>query len=154
MEWLGKEKLRLSRATLSELQLQRTSWPNLFPMFQLALNHSTFTQQSNIAPLGASTTLEESPPIATFLRSTTSETVTIPQALHDLCFNIFELFNRAEELHPIVQCSLALSWRSGTGCVSKKLRSNCQIFLKVISFWLPERTFTKERNYGCNRRAL
>ena len=111
VERLGKELLRVSRAILSELQLQHTSWPDLVPMFQLALNNSPSPQRNNTAPLTAFTRLEASPPIATFLRSATAQTVTLTQAQQERCVNISELVKRAEELHPIVQCTLTESRR-------------------------------------------
>lgn len=81
IERLGQELLHISRALLSELQMQPTSWPDLLPLFQNALNNSPSPASQNIAPITAFTGLKPSPPITTFMRTDTGKPMTVDAAL-------------------------------------------------------------------------
>ena len=107
VERLGKELLRVFRAVLSELQMLPAEWPDLLPLVQSSLNQSPSPQRRNYAPVTAFTGLEPTPPISTFLRSSTADTVSVDDIRLETLINIESLKDLVATLHPVVQVSVA-----------------------------------------------
>lgn len=76
---LGKEVLLVARSLLSELQLGKTEWIDLVPLFQSATNNSPSPQRKNVAPISAFTGRPPTTPLSTFLVSQTAQLVTISE---------------------------------------------------------------------------
>lgn len=106
VERLGRELLRVMRSVLSELQMPFTEWPDILPLVQSALNNSPSPQRGNISPFTAFMGREPTAPIATFLRNSTTKSVTVDATKLESLMNITQLKNRVAELHPIVENTL------------------------------------------------
>lgn len=109
VERLGKELLRVFRSITSELLLRPEEWPDLLPIVQSALNNAPSPQRRNIPPVTAFTGLDSSPPIATFIRSSTTTPMTISDVARERAVNLYALQTKIAELHPLVQESLESS---------------------------------------------
>jgi len=107
VERLGKELLRVLRATLSELQMDNKEWPDLIPMVQSVLNNSPSPQRGNVFPCMAFMGRDPTPPVCTFLRSATATPVTVSQAIRESQMNTEELVTICGDLHPRVHQTLA-----------------------------------------------
>ena len=103
---LGRELIRVLRATLSELQMDHDEWPDLIPMVQSVLNNSPSRQRGNVCPVTAFMGQEPSTPIKTFMHSSTIESVTLTDLQHESAMNVEDLLKACEDLHPRVQATL------------------------------------------------
>lgn len=103
VERLGKELLRVFRSVSSELQTRPDEWPDLLPLVQSALNNAPSPQRANVSPVTAFTGMEATPPIATFIRSSTARPVSISDTQRERILNMEKLKQRVSELHPIEQ---------------------------------------------------
>lgn len=106
VERLGKEVLRVFRSVCSELQLRPEEWTDLLPLIQSALNNAPSPQRGNVSPLTAFTGSDPTPPISTFIRSSTSTPVSITDVQRERSLNIAALLSKMADLHPIVQDSV------------------------------------------------
>ena len=73
------------------------------PLVQSALNNAPSPQRGNVAPITASTGMEPSPPLATFLRTVTTKPVTLSEVQRERAINTEALTARVAELHPLVE---------------------------------------------------
>lgn len=103
VERLGKELLRVFRSKSSELQMRPNEWPDLLPLVQSVLNNAPSPQRANVSPVTAFTGMEASPPISTFIRSSTTTPVTVREAQQERLSSIYDLRKTIDDLHPIVQ---------------------------------------------------
>lgn len=106
VERLGRELLRVLRSTLSELQMDHQEWPDLIPIVQSVLNNAPSPQRGNISPITAFMGREPTPPIQTFLRTSTSKPVSLTELQLESMMNVEELLKLCAEIHPRVQSSL------------------------------------------------
>lgn len=106
IERLGKELLRVFRATASELGMRTDEWPDLLPVVQSVINNSPSPQRHNIPPVTAFTGMPATPPISTFYRSVTATSVTPDAVQSGRLANIMHLQDALNLLHPVVQNSL------------------------------------------------
>ena len=106
VERLGRELIRVLRATLSELQMDHDEWPDLIPMVQSVLNNSPSRQRGTVCPVTAFMGQEPSTPIKTFMHSSTIESVTLTDLQHESAMNVEDLLKACEDLHPRVQATL------------------------------------------------
>lgn len=106
VERLGKELLRVLRSVCSEMQLRPEEWTDLLPLVQSALNNAPSPQRGNIPPLTAFTGLNPTPPISTFIRTSTCATVALSELQRERALNISILQSKMADLHPIVQGSV------------------------------------------------
>lgn len=100
VEKLGKELLFVSRALLSELQLNEMMWPEFVPLSQSPLKHSTSPQRRNVAPMTYITARAASSPITTFLRSDTATPITLSTAQLKKSLNINSLIEQTDTFAP------------------------------------------------------
>ena len=106
VERLGRELLRVLRATLSELQMENKEWPDLIPIVQSVLNNSPSPQRGNVCPITAFQGREPTPPVCTFIRTATTTPVTVTEAQLESKLNIEKLIEFCAELHPRVNATL------------------------------------------------
>ena len=113
VERLGKELLRVFRAVTSELQMRPEEWPDLLPVVQSTLNQTPSPQRGNYAPVTAFTGAQPTPPIATFIRTTTTKPMSISDIQKDRTLNIDSLKTFIADLHPIVQSAVSTNRSRG-----------------------------------------
>lgn len=106
IERLGKELLKVFRPITSDLQIRSEEWPDLLPVVQSVLNNSPSSQRGDIAPVKAFTGMDATPPISTFLRSSTLQIMTVQQVCEERFQHVKELQKVLEDLHTLVQESL------------------------------------------------
>eukprot|EP00737_Agarophyton_chilense_P004793 gb/GEZJ01006384.1/.p2 GENE.gb/GEZJ01006384.1/~~gb/GEZJ01006384.1/.p2 ORF type:complete len:161 (-),score=13.18 gb/GEZJ01006384.1/:638-1120(-) len=106
VERLGKELLRVLRATFSEFQMRPEEWPDLLPVVQSVLNKCPSPQRGNVSPLKAFTVQTPTPPVSTFIRSSISSPVTLSEPQKERCLNISRLQSTVVDLHPLVQAAV------------------------------------------------
>lgn len=99
---LGKELVRTCRAILSELQMRPEEWPDILPIIQSTLNNTPSRHRQKIAPITAFIGADPTPPIRTFLRTSTVTPVTVTEAQAECLLNVDRLKSCISELHPIV----------------------------------------------------
>jgi transposase InsO family protein len=124
IERLGKEMLRVFRSVISELRMGFNEWPDILPLVQSVLNNSPSPQRQNIAPLTAFTGNLPTPPISTFVRSSTATPVTLSDAQKERLQNINALKDRITELRPLVQESLRVQREKGRAAASRGALAN------------------------------
>lgn len=103
VERLGKELLRIFRSVISELGMNFEEWTDLVPLVQSALNQAPAPQRGNVSPITAFTGLDPTPPVSTFLRSSTVSPITVTALQQERALNISNLLTAVAELHPTVQ---------------------------------------------------
>ena len=106
IERLGREVLRVFRATLSELQMAFEEWPDLIPLVQSALNNNSSSQRRNRAPITAFMGAEPGLPLSCFRRSTNSKLLELCSDIRSKVFNLGTVKSMIYELHPIIECNL------------------------------------------------
>ncbi|CDF38803.1 unnamed protein product [Chondrus crispus] len=106
VERLGKELVRTCRATLSELQMRPEEWPDILPIIQSTLNNTPSRHRGNVAPITAFLGADPTPPIHTFLRSSTVTSMTVSEVQADHILNVDKLKSLIADLHLIVSESL------------------------------------------------
>lgn len=124
VERLEREVLRFLRATLSELKMNLKERPDVIPNVQAVLNNSPSPRRGNICPFTAFMGRQATPPIKTFLRSTSAKTVTLTEAQAESYKNVEELIKVWADLHPRVQYSLAMNQKQGGDAASRGQLSN------------------------------
>lgn len=107
VERLGKELLRTFRAVTSELKMRPEEWVDLLPMIQSVLNNAPSPQRANVPPVKAFMGMDPTSPISTFLRTATSKPVTLTKVQEERLLNMSDLQQSVENLHPLVQETLA-----------------------------------------------
>jgi RNase H-like domain found in reverse transcriptase/Integrase core domain/Reverse transcriptase (RNA-dependent DNA polymerase)/Chromo (CHRromatin Organisation MOdifier) domain len=109
VEVVNREILRVTRALLSELRIQKNEWPSIMPLVQSILNHSSSDRLNGIAPITAFTGLPADSPLASIFKQHTGELMnleTIKIAQNDC---IQSLVNSLEKMHKA--CVVAASSR-------------------------------------------
>lgn len=77
VERFGKELLLVFRSVVSELQMQPKEWTDLVPLIQSVLNNAPSPQRRNITPITAFTGMDPTPPVSTFILSSTCAPVLV-----------------------------------------------------------------------------
>jgi len=98
VERLGREVLRVFRATASELRMPFSDWPDLVPLVQSSLNNSPSPQRGNKAPITIFIGAEPRPAISTFLRHETGRLVSISDAAREQSFNLGKVKDIVDKL--------------------------------------------------------
>ena len=106
VERLGREVLRVFRATLSELRLPSKKWPALVPVLQSAINISRSSSRNDMAL--TTIFIGHIPSVLLFLYKlpSTGELRTIPQAIRETLNNLSEFKNCLDNVNSIVQPTL------------------------------------------------
>lgn len=124
VERLGKELLRVARSVLSELKMRASDWPDILPIFTSVLNNSPSSSRSNVCPVTAFLGRKPTPPIKTFLRLLTVNPVTLTDVQMERSFHVEDLIKTCDEIHPLVQISLAKSRAQSGKSASRGKLSN------------------------------
>lgn len=103
---MGKEVLRIFRATLSEMQLPITEWPALVPILQSALNNSQSPQRGNRAPITIFLGQKPSTPNSVFKTPSSGKLVTLTAAAQERIQNLDNTKIILEHLHPLIEKDL------------------------------------------------
>lgn len=102
MERLGKELLRVERSVLSYFQMHHDDCPQLFPLFQFALNNVPSPKRKHMAPITSFTDLPSSTTVSTFLRSSNYQLVSFSETQLDSSLNVSQLIKYIDKHHPLV----------------------------------------------------
>lgn len=102
VERLGKESLRVPRLNLPELKIRAPECLDLLPIFTSVLNNSPSPLRGNVCPVTASLGRKPTPPIKTFLCTSTVRPVTLTNAQMELKFIVEDLINICDEIHLLV----------------------------------------------------
>ena len=124
VERLGKEILRALRALTSEFQMDFKEWTDLLPVIQSILNNSSSPHRMNVAPLTAFLGMKPTPPIASFLRTSTQKAVLVTDVIRQRAVNVEALQKACAELHPLVQDTLQKNRESSRHNASKGKLAN------------------------------
>jgi len=119
VERLGKEILRTFRTAVSELQVPFSTWPDLVPLVQSALNNSLSPQRGNLAPITIFMGKEPSPPISTFWRRDTGTTVTIKAATRKRALNFGKVRDLVDNYRTAVGADLTRNRTRKRGTASR-----------------------------------
>ncbi len=119
IERVGKEVLRIFRATLSELRMNRGEWPDLVPLLQSALNNAPSPQRRNFTPVEIFLGQEPTDPVQTFRLASTGAVVTLQDANLEIRKNLTLLKELVEKIHPVVSTSLQANRRRARESASR-----------------------------------
>lgn len=110
VERLGRQYLRVFPYLVSEFQMRPGEWPDILPLVQRALNNAPSPQKKRICPITAFTRLDPTPPISTFIHTTTASQITITDLQMERSVNIDKLKKLVAKLHPAIQLTLDQNW--------------------------------------------
>lgn len=116
---------------VSQPRMDFKEWPDILPVVQCALNNAPSPQRGNVAPMTAFIGRQPSPPIKTFLRTTTIEVVPISDVQQERALNISKLRQVVSDLHPIVQSDLQSNQQRSRERTS---RGSCPTLQEVKTF--------------------
>lgn len=108
VERLGKELVEDFCSITSELQMTYEEWSDLLPQVQSAHNNAPAPQHANIAPITEFKGMDLSPPISTYLRSSTTTVMLITDVQRKRMVQNPSLQSKIADLHPVVQNALQL----------------------------------------------
>ena len=103
VERLGREILRIFRATLSELRKPFNEWPALVPILQSSLNNSPSQQRGNRCPITIFTGQQPTTPISVYKTPSTGTIMSLDEAVKERFRNFEGIKQLLEKIHPLVQ---------------------------------------------------
>ena len=104
--------------------MQLNEWPDILPLVQSALNSAAAPSRGNIAPVTAFMGLNPTPPITTFLRTTTVTPLTLTLLQQERLLNIKALQASVADLHPIVDTSVRTNRERSRSAASRGQSAN------------------------------
>ena len=107
VERLGREILRLFRATLSKMRQPSSEWPALVPILQRSLNNSPSPQRKILAPITIFIGHQPTSPVSIYKQPSTSTIKTFSETIQERFANLSDIKNCLEEIHPIVEQTFA-----------------------------------------------
>ena len=118
VERLGREVLRIFRATLSELRMRPDEWPALVPVLQSALNCAPSASRRNKAPVTAFLGIEPPSPVSV-IRRTSTELISLTDAIRETSFNVTKIRELFTKLHPLIETSLGANRERARAAASR-----------------------------------
>ena len=106
VERLGKEILRIFRATLSEYQMSHQEWPALVPLLQSALNNSPSPQRKNFSPVTIFTGLTPTLPLSSYELPSPGEIQTLDAVKLTRLLEVDKVRALLDDIHPLVAVTL------------------------------------------------
>ena len=99
--------------------MDHKEWSDLIPIVQSVLNNSPSPHRGNVCPFTAFMGCDPTPPVLTFLRSSTTTPVTVTEAQRESALNVEELVRLCADLHQRVQSALAKHRKQSREAMSK-----------------------------------
>ena len=106
VDHMSRKLLPVLQFTFSDIQMDHKEWPDLILLVQSVRNNASSRQRGNFSHITAFMGYDPTPPINTFLPTSTWKAVSLTEAQIESMMNVEELFKLHAEIHPPVQSSL------------------------------------------------
>ena len=107
VERLGREILRLFRATVSEMQKPFTEWPALVPVLEMSLNNSPSPQCATQPPTTIFIGHKPSVALSIYKQPSTATLSTLPDSITERFRNLTAIKNCIDDINPLIQKSIS-----------------------------------------------